>query len=101
MAVLLFLDKVDEQKARVMTIHYMPELLSEEEKQNGVLVDSFVEPETPKGKLALPYWNYETKSVFFEFVDMPLTENEQLQKQIEMQEQAIAELSMLFSMTIV
>lgn len=94
MSVFLFLEKENEQLAKVMTIHYMPETLDEETKKMGVLVDSYIEPEPQEGKVALPYYNYQTKEVFFVYDDKPLTETQQLQKQVEMQEQAIAELSM-------
>ena len=93
MSVFLFLEKETEQKARIMCVHNFPNMLSEEEKQNGVLVDSYNEPVPQKGKSALPYWDYETQEVFFEFVDAK-TEETDLRQKLEEQEQAIAELSM-------
>lgn len=93
MSVFLFLEKETEQKAKIMCVHNFPEQLSEEEKKNGVLVDSYKEPTPQKGKSALPYWDYETQEVFFEYVDAPQSEQE-LRQKLEEQEQAIAELSM-------
>lgn len=96
MSVFLFLEKETEQKARIMCVHNFPDMLSEKEKQNGVLVDLYNEPEHQEGKIALPYWNYETKEVFFEYVDAQLSDNErikQLEEKLALMEAAFANLS--------
>lgn len=96
MSVFLFLEKETEQKARVMCVHNFPEMLNEKEKENGVLVDSYKEPEHQEGKVALPYWNYETQEVFFEYVDSQLSYNErikQLEEKLTFMEAAFAKLN--------
>jgi len=94
MSIFLFLEKETEQKAKIMCVHNFPDMLSKEERQNGVLVDSYIEPTPQKDKSALPYWNYETQEVFFEFVDVKKEETE-LQQKLEEQEKTIAKLSAL------
>lgn len=93
MSAFLFLEKIDEQTAKVVGIHNFPDMLTEEDKQGGVLVEAYNEPPMQEGKIVLPYWNYKTNEVFFELVDIPISETEQLRQRVEMQEQAITELS--------
>lgn len=78
MSLFLFLEKEDEQKARVMCIHNFPNMLSEEEKRGGVLIDSYKNSVGIEGKIALPYYDYETKELYYEYIDKPKTENELL-----------------------
>ncbi|MFO7153926.1 MAG: hypothetical protein DIU64_003055 [Caldicoprobacter oshimai] len=88
----------DEKGLRVGFIHYMPfhpkyglGKTEEELKQTGVLIDSIPEPEVREDKIPVLYYNPNTNSVYYEYEDSPLTE----QERIAMLEQAIIELTML------
>ena len=59
--------------------------------QIGALVDDIPEPEQIEGKMPVLYYNPQTNSVYYEYVERPLTEEER----IAQLEQAILELTML------
>ena len=88
----------DEKGLRVGFIHHMPFDLrngmgktEQELLQIGALVDDIPEPEQIEGKNAVLYYNPETNSVYYEYIDRPLTD----QERIEELEKAILEISML------
>ena len=87
----------DEKGLRVGFIHHMPFDLrngmgkSEQELlQIGALVDDIPEPEQIEGKVPVLYYNPQSNSVYYEYVERPLTEEERLAQL----EQAILELTM-------
>ena len=69
-------EKVNEQKGRINFIHYFPNMLTNEDKKGGYLVENF---NIPQGKEA--FYNYETGEVFFEKAE--LTEEQKTVKQLE------------------
>lgn len=77
MSVFLRLEKISEEKAKIVGVHYAPASLSDIEKEGGVIVDTFVE-EYIQGKICIPYWNYTTQSVEWEYTDKPLTLEQKL-----------------------
>ncbi len=81
--VFLRLQKVDENKAKIMLIHNFPDMLTEEEKKDGVLIDEYIE------RPGLPYWDYNKKEVFFEKKEEQKN-NDELQKQIDELTMALA-----------
>ena len=88
----------DEKGLRVGFIHHMPFDLrngmgktEQELLQIGALVDDIPEPEQIEGKNAVLYYNPETNSVYYEYIDRPLTD----QERIEQLEKAILEITML------
>jgi len=90
--------KVAEGKYRVGLIHNMPfdpvhglGKSEEELRQIGVLVEDLPQPEIREGKIAVLYCNPATNTVYYEYEDGPLTE----QERIVMLEQAILELTIL------
>jgi len=62
---------------RVERIHYKPELLSQEQRANGIEVDAVPEPEQREGKIPVLHVSAQTKELWYEYVDRPLTELEQ------------------------
>ncbi len=80
----LFYEKETDTKAKVMLIYNVEppeELIS---NGNYIKVENVPEPIQVKGKSTLPYCNPETKEVWYEYVDKPLSSEEQLK---ELQEQ--------------
>lgn len=71
-------NKIDEKIGRVELIHYMPEMLSEKEKEEGFLFHEIPEPEKKEGKIPIAYYSYETNEVFYEYEGEPVTERERL-----------------------
>lgn len=89
----------------VTTIHYMPfdtehglNKTAEELEQEGILVDSIPEPEEVEGKDPVLYCNPETKELWYEYEDIPKTEEEIQAEKVESLEQSIAELTMAMTM---
>ena len=88
----LFYEKETDTKAKVMMIYNVEppkELIS---NGNYITVDNIEEPEQKTGKTALPYCNPETGDFWYEYVDKPLSSEEQLQEQINALNIAIAEI---------
>ncbi|MFB7813704.1 hypothetical protein ACWGPW_06160 [Paenibacillus chitinolyticus] len=63
-------------KARVTIIDYRPDLLSEEELQDGIVIDYEEAKEVPSGKQAVLYVNPLTGLVWYELEDRPLSQEE-------------------------
>lgn len=78
----LFHVPVSKGKDRVTNIHYKPERLTAEQKQNAILLP-INESDMPVredrfGKFAALYINPQTKELWYEYEDRPLTEVELL-----------------------
>lgn len=76
--------QIDETK-KVTLIHHMPfdekqgfGKTKEELEQTGALVESIPEPYDFQDKFAVLYCNPETKELWYEYEDLPLTIEEQL-----------------------
>lgn len=83
-----------EGKAKVKLIHYFPEMLSDDELQEGILVDKslFFDAENIPYKTAVLYINPDTHNMWYEYVDRPLTSEEK----IELQQSQIEEMTIMF-----
>lgn len=88
----------DERGLRVTFQHHKPfdakdglGKTEEELLQIGALVDEIPEPEQIEGKEAVLYYNPETNTVYYEYIDREPTTEER----IALLEQAILELTML------
>lgn len=93
----IFYEKETETKARVFLIYNVEppqELLDTKEYIEVPVVPT---PTRKEGKSAVLYCNPETKELWYEYVNRPLTSEELLNKKIQEQEQAIAELTLLLS----
>lgn len=89
-----------DETGKVNYTHYMPfhekhglGKTKEELEQEGILVDSIPKPEQIEGKAPILYCNPETKELWYEYEDIPKTEEELQQEKIQALEQSIAELS--------
>lgn len=83
----------------VELVHYKPfdELYGlgktkEELLQDGFFVDYIPEPEQIKGKTAVLKANLDDKILYYEYVDKPLTPEEELKQRIELMQQALDDL---------
>jgi len=88
----------DERGLRVGFIHHMPfdpkdgmGKTQDELEQIGALVEDIPEPEKIEGKMPILYYNPQSSSVYYEYVERPLAKEEG----IAQLEQAILELTML------
>ena len=67
-------------RARVIGEHHMPELLTQEELSKGILVESLPPIIQQAGKIEQLYINPTTNELWYEYVDRPLTEKEEIEK---------------------
>ncbi|PIC05481.1 hypothetical protein CS060_04175 [Anoxybacillus flavithermus] len=86
----------DEKGLRVGFIHCIPfdeehglGKTEEELRQIGALVEDIPEPEQVEGKTPVMYYNPQTNSVYYEYIDRPLTPEEELRQRIELMQQAL------------
>lgn len=94
------LRQVTETKAKVGLVHNMPfdevnglHKTQEELEQIGILVDEIPEPQIPTGQqVSGMFVNPETKEVWYEYEDVPLTPEQQMQSQIDDLNMAMAAL---------
>ena len=77
---ILFIEKITDTKASVSSIHYQPEILDVVERSNGIEVVSVLEPIVQEGKTPILYINPQTKEQWYEYIDRPLTEKEEIEK---------------------
>lgn len=83
------LEKIQDNKHKVSFIHYKAELL--QDTSNGMLVEKLPEQTQQNGKVAVLYVNIDTKEPFYEYEDIPMSE----ETKIEILEKQVAELSFL------
>lgn len=102
------LQKVTDTKSKVGFVHFMPldaesglHKTIDELNTTGVLVEVLPQAEKIDGKNAVLCVNPQTKEIFYEYVDIPLTPEEEMrrkieeqQKKIDLQQQAIDDLVM-------
>lgn len=82
--IFLKLEKINEIKAKVILVHKFPNDLTDKEKENGVLVENYIQEE------GIPYYNYQTKQVYFE-KSLQVTEIEELKKENEILGQLVSQ----------
>lgn len=85
---LLLFEKITDTKAEVKLIHFRPDDprdgVPEEIKNAGIMVDQLPqEPAPQRGKRNVLYCNPQTKDIWYEVVDRPLTPQEILEEQNE------------------
>ena len=83
------LEQIKDNKYKVNFIHYKPELL--QDTSEGILVETLPEPTQQDGKVAVLYVNIDTKEPFYEYEDIPKSEDDE----IEILKKQVAELSFL------
>ncbi|ACQ53975.1 hypothetical protein EXN65_20170 [Clostridium botulinum] len=83
-------EKVEENKLKVRFIHYMPfdpidglNKTKEELELEGVLIENIPEPKHIENKQAIMYWNPVDKQIFYEYEDVPKSD-EGLEQQAEL-----------------
>lgn len=91
----LFYEKETDTRAKVMLIYYETPPKELLDGGNYITIENISEPEQVKGKAALPYCNPQTSEFWYEYVDRPLTSEEQseeLQDQVNALNIAMAEI---------
>ncbi len=71
-------DLETESRARVSFVHYVPSQLPETVLATGILVEDIPEPEVIERKAPVLYFNPQTSELWYEYIDRPLTQEEQL-----------------------
>ncbi|MBA7465932.1 hypothetical protein ES707_01104 [subsurface metagenome] len=76
----LFHEPVSAGKNRVGVIHYKPERLTAEQKAKAILIENDALPKVDilPAKSAILYLNPQTKELWYEYEDRPLTQEELL-----------------------
>jgi hypothetical protein len=84
--VIILYESETEERARITTIHYMPDDpvhgLPEEVKARGIRVQKEAippEPVPPIGKYVIGYINPTNGDIWYEFFDRPLTKDEEVE----------------------
>ncbi|HDK7138947.1 TPA: hypothetical protein PTV74_001364 [Clostridium botulinum] len=86
-------EKVEENKLKVRFIHYMPfdpinglHKTKEELEQEGVLIENIPESKYIENKQAIMYYNPIKKEIFYEYEDVPKSDEglEQQKQQVEL-----------------
>lgn len=83
---LLYTEQINPNQQRVIGVHNFPygnpelgiEPIPQEELENGILVEDFVEPLSSENKITQVYINPLTKEIWAEYLDRPLTLEEKL-----------------------
>lgn len=64
---LIFTEEITPEKHFVRTIHYRPDMLTEEKRALGFPVESIPEPEAPENHISHLFYNPLTESFFYEY----------------------------------
>jgi len=87
MPVVVFFEKETETRAKITMIHNQPydekNGLPLERIKQGIEVESVPKRENIEGKKAVAYINPQTKEIWYEYEDIPLTKEEQRIKELE------------------
>ena len=67
----IFTEKITDEKHLVQMVHFKPELLRLEEKAKGYEVPSIPEPERRKGFIETLYYDPITQELFYEYIEAP------------------------------
>ncbi|KNB70140.1 hypothetical protein ADS79_27845 [Brevibacillus reuszeri] len=59
-------------------IHSFPSELDQETLERGVIVEGLPEPQTPGGKGAVLYINPQTKELWYEYITLPIPEEDRI-----------------------
>lgn len=60
-------------------IHYQPELLTDEQKKGGIVIDAAIPtPDIKPGKAAKLFYDPAAKTLYHQYFDVPLTTEEEL-----------------------
>lgn len=70
------LEQIKYNKHKVNFIHYKAELL--QDTSNGILVEKLAEPTQQDGKVAALYVNIDTKEPFYEYEDIPISKESEI-----------------------
>ena len=82
----LFTEKKSETKDKVTAVYFNPSDLTDSQKDAAVKLDSYPEVEELPGKNSVMYFNHTENKFQVEYVDRPLTAQEELAKLKQEQE---------------
>jgi hypothetical protein len=93
--------KINDTKFSIGMVHYMPfdevdglHKTKEELEVEGILINEIPQPNAVEGKSANMFWNPVDKCVFYEYADIPKTENQLLTEKINLMQKAIDDMIM-------
>jgi hypothetical protein len=75
------LEQIKDNNYKVGLIHYKPELL--QDTSNGLLVDKLADQVQQDGKVAVLYVNLDTKEPYYEYEEIPQTNEDILKDEIK------------------
>ncbi|MFS1511761.1 hypothetical protein VQL36_04890 [Chengkuizengella sp. SCS-71B] len=76
---LVFYERETAERGKVGVIHHQPHLLPASKRAEGIEVESIPEPIKEQGKRGVLYVNPLTSELWYEYVDVPLTTDEELE----------------------
>lgn len=86
---IIFYDKLSEERARVKSIHYFPEKLSDTQRAQGTIVERIPESLEQIGKNSILYFNPISLELWYEYEDRELTLEEKVEQQQEIIDQLL------------
>lgn len=89
---LLFIEKETDIRAKVLTVHNFPEILSDEDKQGGILVENIPIKDESKG-MPQHYINPQTKEQWYEYTELPVDDIALLKEENINLKESLAELA--------
>ncbi len=92
--------KENETNAEITFMHYMPSMLTDDEKIDGIVVEEYQPPIEISEKNPIPYYDTVNKKIVFNYMDVPLTSTQILEQKIAEQEAAILELASIIGGTV-
>jgi hypothetical protein len=78
----VFTKEISTDKHMVERIVYLDSVLDDEQKQQAIHVESIPDPQQIEGKIPHLYYRPSTNEFYYEYVDRPLTQEEQIQQLI-------------------
>lgn len=75
--VFITVEKINAEKGRVVCRHNHPNMLSADDLKTGLLVEE-VNPTDIDGKISVPYYNYITNTLYYEYTDAPKTDADRI-----------------------
>ena len=75
----IFYENNTEDNVRISTIHYVPEMLNEDDLAQAIMVEEVPEPEPKDGCVPYLHCNPQTKELWYEYEEVPPTSEERLE----------------------
>lgn len=80
MSILIKHDNASETKALILAVFHQIDSLPQNVIDECIAVESVPVPEPPEGKEGVPYINPQSKEIWYEYADKPLTPEEKIEQ---------------------